>query len=239
MARRYWPGEDPVGKRLCPGRPRTPEDWVTVVGVVNDVLQYGLDADQKPQMYLSYQQSDYFSPRRLVVSTSVEPESLTSAVRGAVWSIDKDQPVSDIETMEAVLSDSIARQRFSALLLGVFGLVALLLAAVGIYGVMSYTMAQRTHEIGLRMALGARKWDVLKLAVGQALKLVLVGVGAGLAASLILTRVMTSLLFGVSSTDPVTFAGISLVLVAAGVLASYIPARRATKVDPMIALRYE
>jgi putative ABC transport system permease protein len=239
MARRYWPGEDPVGKRLCPGRPKTPEDWVTVVGVVNDVLQYGLDADQKPQMYLSYQQSDYFSPRRLVVSTSVEPESLTSAVRGAVWSIDKDQPVSDIETMEAVLSDSIARQRFSALLLGVFGLVALLLAAVGIYGVMSYTMAQRTHEIGLRMALGARKWDVLKLAVGQALKLVLVGVGAGLAASLILTRVMTSLLFGVSSTDPVTFAGISLVLVAAGVLASYIPARRATKVDPMIALRYE
>jgi putative ABC transport system permease protein len=239
MARRYWPGEDPVGKRLCPGRPQTPEDWVTVVGVVNDVLQYGLDADQKPQMYLSYQQSDYFAPRRLVVSTSVEPESLTSAVRAAVWSIDKDQPVSDIETMDAVLSDSIARQRFSALLLGVFGLVALLLAAVGIYGVMSYTMAQRTHEIGLRMALGARKWDVLKLAVGQALKLVLVGVAAGLAASLILTRVMTSLLFGVSSTDPVTFAGISLVLVAAGVLASYIPARRATKVDPMIALRYE
>jgi predicted permease len=239
MARRYWPGEDPVGKRLCPGRPQTPDDWVTVVGVVGDVLQYGLDADRKPQMYLSYQQSDDFVPRRLVVSTSVDPESMTSAVRGAVWQIDRDQPVSDIETMDEVLSDSIARQRFSALLLGVFGLVALLLAAVGIYGVMSYTMAQRTHEIGLRMALGARKSDVLKLAVGQALKLVLVGVGAGLAASLVLTRVMTSLLFGVSSTDPVTFAAISLVLVAAGVLASYIPARRATKVDPMIALRYE
>ncbi|HEX8163400.1 MAG TPA: ABC transporter permease [Pyrinomonadaceae bacterium] len=239
MARRYWPGEDPTGKRICPGKPESPDDWVTVVGVVNDVQQFGLDAESKPQMYLTYQQSGYFSPRHLVVGTNVEPTSLASAVRGAVWGIDPDQPVSNISTMEEVLSESIARQRFSTLLLGVFGVVALVLAAVGIYGVMSYSVSQRTHEIGIRMALGAQTGDVLKLAVGQGLKLVMIGVGVGLAASVVLTRVMSSLLFGISSTDPATFAVISLVLVGAGVLASYIPARRATKVDPMIALRYE
>jgi predicted permease len=239
MARRYWPGEDPTGKRICPGKPEKPEDWVTVVGVVNDVRQFGLDAELKPQMYLTYQQSGYFSPRHLVVSTNVEPGGLAAAVRGTVWGIDKDQPVSNISTMEEVLSESIARQRFSTLLLGVFGVVALLLAAVGIYGVMSYSVAQRTHEIGIRMALGAQTRDVLKLAVGQGLKLIMIGVAVGLAVSVVLTRVMSSLLFGVSSTDPTTFVVISLVLVSAGVLASYIPARRATKVDPMIALRYE
>ncbi|MDT7603415.1 MAG: hypothetical protein QOF61_1412 [Acidobacteriota bacterium] len=239
MARRYWPGEDPLGKRICPGKPQSPDDWITIVGVVNDVRQFGLDAELKPQIYLPYQQSDYFSPRHLVVGTNVEPQSLAATVRGTVWEIDRDQPVSNITTMEEVFSESIARQRFSMLLLGVFGVVALLLAAVGIYGVMSYSVAQRTHEIGIRMALGAQKWDVLKLAVGQALKLVMIGVAVGLAASMVLTRVMSSLLFGVSSTDPATFAIISLVLVGAGVLASYIPARRATKVDPMIALRYE
>jgi len=239
MARRYWPGEDPVGKRLCPGRPQTPDDWVTVVGVVGDVLQYGLDADQKPQMYLSYQQSDYFVPRRLVVSTSVEPEGMTSAVRAAVWAIDRDQPVSDIETMDAVLSDSIARQRFSALLLGVFGLVALLLAAVGIYGVMAYTVTQRTHEIGLRMALGARAGDVLKMVVRQGMALALGGVGLGLIGGLALTRVIASLLFGVSATDPLTFAGVSLLLIFVTLVACFVPARRATKVDPLSALRFE
>ena len=239
MARRYWPGEDPVGKRLCPGRPEKDSDWVTVVGVVNDVRQFGLDVAVKPQMYLTYEQSAYFSPRNLVVSTNVEPTSLAPTLRNTVWEIDRDQPVSNIRTMEDVLSESIARQRFSTLLLGVFGVVALVLAAVGVYGVMSYSVAQRTHEMGIRMALGAQEWDVLKLAVGQALKLVVIGVGVGLAASLALTRVMTSLLFGVSSTDPTTFVIISLVLIGAGVLASYVPARRATKVDPMIALHYE
>jgi predicted permease len=239
MARRYWPGEDPTGKRLCPGKPESPDDWVTVVGVAGDVRQYGLDMELKPQIYLTYQQAQFFSPRHLVVGTSVEPQSLAASVRGAVWEIDRDQPVSNISTMEEVLAESIGRQRFSTLLLGVFGVVALLLAAVGIYGVMSYSVAQRTHEIGIRIALGAQKWDVLKLAVGQALKLVTIGVAVGLVASVVLTRVMKSLLFGISSTDPTTFAVISLVLVGAGLLASYLPARRATKVDPMIALRYE
>ncbi|HEX5706976.1 MAG TPA: ABC transporter permease [Pyrinomonadaceae bacterium] len=241
MARRLWPGEGPLGKRLTPGSPDTanPDDWVTVVGVARDVRQFELVADPKPQMYLSYAQAGFFAPRHLVVKTEVEPLGLASAVRGAVWGIDKDQPVSNVRTMEDVLSESIAPERFSMMLLGIFAALALVLAAVGVYGVMSYSVAQRTREIGIRMALGAQPRDVLKLAVGQGLKLVAVGVAAGLVAAALLTRVMSSLLFGVSATDPLTFAAISLVLVGVGVLASYIPARRATKVDPLTALRYE
>ncbi len=241
MARRFWPGESPLGKRVTPSTPDTaaPEDWITVVGVVKDVHQFDLVADPKPQMYLSYVQAEFFEPRDLVVSTSVDPLSMTSAVRGAVWEIDKDQPVSNIRTMKEIVSESVARQRFSMLLLGIFAGLALVLAAVGIYGVMSYSVAQRTREIGLRMALGAQKWDVLRLVVGQGLKLVLIGIAIGLVAAFVLTRVMSSLLFGISATDPTTFIAISLVLISVAVLASFIPARRATKVDPMIALRYE
>jgi predicted permease len=238
-ARRYWPGEDAVGKRLSIGNPENPDDWLTVVGVANDVRQFQLDADPKPQMYLTYAQAGFFVPRNLVVSTSVEPLSVAVAVRNAVWGIDRDQPVSNVRTMEDVLSDSIARQRFSMLLLGIFAAVALLLAAVGLYGVMTYAVAQRTREIGVRMALGAQAGDVLKLVVAHGLKLALAGVALGLVAAFVLTRLMSSLLFGVSPTDPATLATISLVLVAVALLASYIPARRATKVDPLIALRYE
>ena len=239
MARYFWPGEDPLGKRVTPGRPDSPEDWCQVVGVVKDVRQFQLNADPKPQMYLLYAQAEFFAPRHLVVSTAVEPLGLASAVRKTVWEIDKDQPVSDVSTMEEVLSESIARQRFSMLLLAVFAGVALLLAAVGLYGVMSYSVAQRTREIGLRMALGAQERDVLRMVVGQGLKLVLAGVLIGLAAAFALTRLMSSLLFGVSATDPATLVTISLLLVGVAVLASYVPARRATKVDPLIALRYE
>ena len=239
MARKYWPGEDAVGKRLAVGRPESPDDWLTIAGVAKDVRQFGLDAASKPQMYLPYEQAAFFEPNDLVISTNVEPLSLAATVRKAVWEVDKDQPVSDIRTMEDILSESIARQRFSMLLFGIFAVVALVLAAVGIYGVMSYSVAQRTREIGLRMALGAKASDVLKMVVGQGLKLVLIGIVVGLAAAFILTRVMTSLLFGVSATDPVTFIAISLVLIGVAVLASFIPARRATKVDPMVALRAE
>jgi putative ABC transport system permease protein len=239
LARRFWPGEDPLGKRIKAGSSDSDNPWITIIGVVKDVRQFKLNTDPKLQMYVLYAQVDYFEPRDLVVSTEVEPMGLAATVRRTVWEIDKDQPVSNISTMEDVLSESVARQRFSMLLLGIFAALALILAAVGIYGVMSYSVAQRTHEIGIRMALGAQASDVLKLTVGGGLKLVLIGVVIGLAAAFILTRVMSSLLFGVSATDPITFITISLVLISVALLASYIPARRATKVDPMVALRYE
>ena len=240
MARRFWPNQEPVGQRFTPGPVSgPPEAWIAVVGVVKDVRQFELIAEPKPQMYLHYQQVGFFEPNDLVVKTAVDPLSLAGSVRKAVWDIDKDQPVSNIKTMDEILSTSIEKQRFTMLLLGIFAGVALLLAAVGIYGVMSYTLAQRTHEIGIRMALGAQRSHVLKLAVGQGLKLVLVGVAIGLIAAFGLTRLMTSLLFGVRPTDPATLVIISAILISVALLASYIPARRATKVDPLVALRYE
>jgi putative ABC transport system permease protein len=239
MARRYWPGENAIGKRIAAGRVESDKDWMQVIGIVKDVRQFELSAESRPQMYLTYRQLDFFVPEDLVVKTDVDPSSLAATVRKAVWDVDKDQPVSDIRTMNEILADSIARQRFSMLLLAVFAGVALLLAAVGIYGVMSYSVAQRTHEIGIRMALGAQTSAVLRLAVGYGLKLVIAGVVIGLIAAFALTRVMSTLLFGVTPTDPATFTVISLLLIGVAAVASYIPARRATKVDPIIALRYE
>ena len=240
-ARHFWPGEDPIGKQLKPGSATTDTPWREVIGVVKDVRQNDFVEQPKMQMYFSPEQINnfIFAPNALVVRTSVAPLSLAATVRNTVWTIDKDQPVSDIRSMEEIVSEAVARQRFSMLLLGIFASLALVLAAVGIYGVMSYSVAQRTHEIGIRMALGAQKSDVLKLTVGQGLKLVSIGVAIGLLAALILTRVMSSLLFGISATDPATFVTISMVLVSVALLASYIPARRAMIVDPMFALRYQ
>jgi putative ABC transport system permease protein len=239
MARRYWPGEDAIGKRIAVGRIRKPADWIQVVGVAKDVRQFELNAEPKPQMYLTYRQAGFFDSRDLVVKTDVDPASMAATVRKAVWEIDKDQPVSNIQTMDQILADSIARQRFSMLVLAIFAAVALVLAGVGIYGVMSYSVAQRTHEIGIRMALGAQTGAVLKLAVGYGMKLVIAGIAIGLIAAFALTRVMSTLLFGVTATDPTTFTLISLLLIGVAVLASYVPARRATRVNPIIALRYE
>jgi putative ABC transport system permease protein len=190
-------------------------------------------------MYMPHVQAGFFVPSHLVVSTEGEPLSMAAAVRGTVWEIDKDQPVSNVRTMEGILSESIARQRFSMLLLGIFAAVALVLAAVGIYGVMNYSVAQRTREMGIRLALGAQPGLVLMLILRQGLLLTLIGIGVGLAGALALTRVMAGLLFGVGATDPATFAAIVLLLAVVSLIACYIPARRATRVDPLIALRHD
>jgi putative ABC transport system permease protein len=239
FAKRHWPDEDPIGKHVRFGGsdPRNP--LVTVVGVVGRVKMEGLDADSnRVQSYQPYQQSTWNS-MTFILRTPGDPAGLVESVRQQVWSVDKDQPVYNIRTMEQIRNESVAPQRLNMLLLGIFAGVAMVLAAVGIYGVMSYSVTQRTHEIGIRMALGARGGDVIRLVVGQGMVLALVGIGIGLAASFALTRVMTSLLFGVSATDPATFAAISLLLLGVALAACFIPARRAMKVDPMVALRYE
>ena len=236
-AQHFWPGQDPIGRRLKPGSSTSNTPWREVIGIVKDVRQNDFIAPPKMQMYFTYRQLKDLAPNALVIRTSIEPLSLAASARDAIWSVDKDQTVADIDTMEHIVAEAVARQRFSMLLLGLFATLALLLASVGIYGVMTYSVAQRTHEIGIRIALGARRADVLQMTIKQGLRLVGAGMILGLAAAFILTRVLESLLFGISATDPVTFFGISLVLLAVAILASYIPALRATKVDPIIALR--
>jgi putative ABC transport system permease protein len=237
MARRYFPDEDPIGKRINTGDPQK-SPWRTVVGIVRDTRHESLSAEPYSQMYAAHAQI----PRRalsLVLRTSSDPMSLVSALRGEVADMDKDLPMSNVMTMEQILSESIAQPRFNMMLITIFAVVALALASVGVYGVISYSVSQRTHEIGVRIALGAQPGDIFKMVLGQGLKLSLLGVGAGLVAAFALTRVMSGLLYGVQATDPVTFAIIPAILTAIALLASYIPARRATKVDPMVSLRYE
>ncbi|HEX8140372.1 MAG TPA: ABC transporter permease [Pyrinomonadaceae bacterium] len=236
MAKKFFPGEDPIGKRL--NVTNGPERFREIVGIVGDVKQYGLDQPTTAQTYEPYLQTP-FSGMTLIVRTEGNPVAFGGSVRSQVLSIDKDQPVSRIRPLEQIVAESMARQRFAMLLLGIFAVVALILAAVGLYGVMAYSVTQRTHEIGVRMALGAQQRDVLKLVVGQGMILALVGVVIGLVASFALTRVMTTLLFNVSATDPLTFLVIPVLLTLVALVASLIPARRAMKVDPMIALRYE
>src|SRR6185503_18614628 len=209
-----------------------------IIGIVRDVKHASLDAPSRPMTYWPTPELVY-SAMSLSVRTEGEPLVLTEAVRREVLAMDKDQPIADVRTMEQVVSDSVSRSRFSTLLLSIFAGVALLLAAVGIFGVMSYAVSERTHEIGLRMALGARAADVLTLVVGKGMTLALVGVVVGLGAAYALTRVLAGLLYGVSATDPITFVSIAVLLATVALVACFIPARRATKVDPMVALRYE
>jgi putative ABC transport system permease protein len=238
-AERWWPHQDPIGRRIkVPGLDYQPQPWRTVVGVVQDVKQVGLDAPHTMQIYLPHAQyrNGYLT---LVVRTKSDPLSLAAEVRRQVTQVDPEQAVSNIASMDQVLSDSIASRRFSATLLGTLAGLGLLLASVGVYGVISYGVSQRTREIGIRMALGAARRDVLSLVVGQGMSLLLVGVGVGAISSLLLTPVLSGLLFGVSPRDPVAFAGSAVFLAAVALLACYVPARRASRIDPMVALRYE
>jgi predicted permease len=250
LARRHWQGEDPLGKRITLDNPRNPSQpprWLTVVGVVKDVKQESwMDAPSK-EFYLPFQQSGGFfdgsaaqySAMTLVLRTTVEPQSLATATQEIVRGLDRNLPVSNVTSMEQVVADTLWQPRFNLQLIGLFAGVALVMAAVGLYGVMSYMVAQRTQEVGLRMALGAQQSDVMKLVVGQGMKLALLGVGLGLLASGLLTRLMANLLYEVSATDYTTFTVVAMLLTLIALLACWIPARRATKVDPMIALRYE
>ena len=242
FAERFFPGEDPVGKRISVSIRASAEDQDAsgeIVGIVGDVKHHTLDKESGPECYVpSLAIPDAYMT--LVARTnSSDPASLSAALRNAVQQVDRDQPVFDVQTMNQVLAKSVATRRFNMLLLGIFSAVALLLAAVGIFGVMNYSVTQRTHEIGIRMALGAQGSDVLKMILGQGMLLTLIGVVVGCGAALILTRVMSGLLYGVSATDPMTFAGVSLILSSVALLACYLPARKAMKVDPMVALRYE
>jgi putative ABC transport system permease protein len=240
MARQFFAGQDPIGKHLNAhiGNGYSKPPMREIVGIVRDVKNHGLSASSGPQVYVPLAQSP-LDVMTFVVRTAVDPISLAAAARGQVESLDKDLPLFGVETLDGYVGQSLAPPRVIALLLGIFGGIALLLAMVGIYGVVSYSAAQRTHEIGVRMALGAEKADVLRMVIGQGLKLALIGVAIGIAGALALTRFLASLLYGVKPTDPVTFIAVSLILIAVALLACYIPARRAAKVDPMVALRYE
>jgi predicted permease len=237
MAQKYWPGADPIGKRVRFNAPLSEAPWMQVVGVVQDV-KHDLQTPVTTDYYLPHAQ-DVWSSMVLVARTKGDPQSVASNMRQQVWALDKDQPVYDVRTMEEVRAFSVSLYSFSAGSLGIFAVIALLLAAIGIYGVMSYAVTQRTQEIGIRMALGARAADVLKLIVRNGMSLALLGVVAGLAGAFALTRLLQSLLFGVSPTDVATFAIVTFGLLLVALLACYIPARRATKVNPLVALRYE
>jgi putative ABC transport system permease protein len=234
FARRFLPDEDALGQRL------DPSDWnAEIVGVVADARHKNPNHPLEPAYYVPLSQSKGFRPVSLVVRATGDPSQLAPAIRRAVWAEDKDLPLEEIATMERITADALSDSRFISVTLGGFALIALLLGATGIYGVTSYSVAERTREIGVRIALGAQAGDALRLVLTQGMKMASVGVASGLIAALGLTRLMKSLLFGVSATDPLTYAGIAVLLTGVALLACYIPARRATKVDPMIALRCE
>ncbi|HJQ25173.1 MAG TPA: ABC transporter permease [Blastocatellia bacterium] len=233
LARKFFPDENPVGRRLRYGGP------VEIVGVVGDVKYRGLGDEVAPAIYLSLQQTPFFAVFVTARAGVADPLSLTSAIRAEVNELDTDLAVADPNTMERLMYESVGDVRLRTALIAAFAALAVLLAGVGIYGVMSYSVTQRTHELGVRLALGAQTGDVMRLVLRQGMRVILIGVGLGLAAALALTRLLESLLFNVSTADPATFVVITLLLAGIALLACYLPARRATKVDPMIALRYE
>jgi putative ABC transport system permease protein len=238
MVKQFWPNQDALGKRFKYGPSSSREPWITIVGIAGDVRQMGLDVPARAEMYLPYRQG-YYAPRDLAMRVGGNPMALAEAVRREIRAVDPEQPVANIRTMEDILDEEVSHRRVQTTLLGAFAALALVLASVGIYGVLSYAVAQRTQEIGLRMALGAQRPQVLRMVVSQGLRLAVAGAAIGIAAGLGLTHLMSSLLFGIRATDPVTFVAVPLALIAVAAVASGIPALRATRVDPMSALRYE
>ena len=237
-ARRFWPGEDPVGRRFKPSRRASKAPWVTIVGVVGNVKTEGFDQPDQPHFYACFFQNVGYA-MAVYLRAEGDPKSLTQALRREVQAVDPNLPVFGERTMEEVVSASLAQRRFALQVVGVFGVLALLLAGVGVYGVVAYSVSQRTREIGIRLALGASSGSILRWVFRQGMRLTLLGLGAGLVGALLLTRLLGGLLYGVAPTDPVTYAGLAALLAAVALLACYVPARRATKVDPMVALRYE
>jgi predicted permease len=233
MARRYWHDDNPIGKRLSFGE----SAYVTVIGIVKNAKYYKLREEQLPYMYLPYYQ--IYEPS-MTINAKFEgnPNTIITAIQGELQALDRDLPIIGAKTLAEHMGISLIEQKIAATLLGIFGTLALFLAVVGIYGTISYTVNQRTREIGVRMALGAKQADVLKLILGQAMFLVLIGMTIGLIMALGLTRFISSLLYGVNPADPLAFAGISFLLISAALLASYLPARKASKIDPAIALRH-
>jgi predicted permease len=240
LAREYFPKENPVGKRIMFGRPSAKDapKWRTIVGVAGNTKLYGLANPSRLEIYVPYRQS-VSSHMNLITKSNVDPAALASSIRAAVAEIDKDQPDFAMATMKQLIMDSVSTRRITLILLGLFSSLALVLAAIGIYGVISYSVAQRTHEIGIRMALGAAKTDVLEMILAQGARIAGAGVAIGMIASFGLTRWIANLLFSVSAADPLTFAAVAIVLTVVAMLACYIPARRTLRVDPMIALRHE
>jgi putative ABC transport system permease protein len=238
LARRYFPNQDPLGRQMRFGFPPNSDVSREIVGIVGDVRDAALSRKPGPMMYVPFAQAPLYGGE-VVVRTSLSASSVAAGIRRAVRSIDKNLPVTDIESLDDALGRSISQERFRTFLLGSFSAIALVLAAVGIFGVVSYSTSQRTHEIGIRIALGAGRREVLQLILGQGTKLALFGLGIGLVAAFLLTRVMSGLLYSVSATDPMTFASVAVILLAVALTACYIPARRAMRVDPVVALRYE
>jgi putative ABC transport system permease protein len=235
MAQKFWPNQDAIGRQVKSAQDGTA---LTIVGVVGDAKHYWIEETPRPQMYGPYsQEPGYFAT--VVIRTTVEPMSLSEQVRQALWKVDADQPMWKIRTVEFLVNRSVADRKFLLALMGIFALLALVLTMIGLYGVISYLVNQRTQEIGIRMALGAQMRDILRMVLKQGMILVLTGVALGLASAWLLTRLMARLLYQVSATDPLTFAVIAVLLIAVALLACYLPARRATKVDPLVALRYE
>jgi len=239
MARRYWPGENPLGKRFK-GQDRRGhnDEWVTAIGVVRDMRRSGLERETTPHVFEWYKQSGD-APKDVIMRTTGDPRALAATLRSVVRTLDDTAILSPVTTMEQQLAGQLAPRRFQTWLLGLFAVIALVLASVGIFGAMHYSVVQRTHEIGVRIALGAKRSDIMRLVVSQGGRLALIGIAIGIFAALLLTRLMASLLFGVRTTDPVAFVGATFLLTLVALLACYIPARRAMRIDPMVALRYE